>query len=201
MNNFAQWIIKQYSKWLVRLLITILAVIITQLVYMYYVKQAFPMTPVCFQNLWLICAYFITILITLVLFICIYFTTNSEIRETGFLGFIALIIFIIILGFCLGNLDSSSKVLIFIPPIFVGIIFFIDYKLSKSGLCQLRKVYFSFDLAVFVGVLMVAILQLININDNPILVYGFGGGASAFQLIMANIIFDPLNYIQNSTNN
>lgn len=200
MEKIIKLVIKGYRNVIIRGVVTIVTITFTHFIYTYYISKSHTTGTVLyatFQNTWLISAYIITTLITGVMFICIYRTATGEVKNAGLWGLFALIFFIILTVIAIFKIHSSSKLLIFIPPVCAFIVLLVDYKLSKAGLERLKQVYPPFDLGVLIGVLAVAILQMINKNTDPNLIYGFGGGASAFQLIMANVVFDPSNYLQN----
>ena len=192
---------KLYNKVIVRLGVTILAVIITQLCYKKYLSSLDndqTILYLVFQNLWLTCAFAVTTLVTGVMFICIYLTANPKVRKKGLIVFPVFLLFFITTYIFATNIGSKKEWLIFIPVAFAFLVLIVDMILSQAGLEKLKKNYLPFDLAIFIGVLVVAILQIVNKNGNLSLIYGFGGGASAFQLIMANIVFNPSNYIQSA---
>jgi len=196
-----QYIVEGYKNILVRLAVTIIVITITQILWRYKFTSTTQINSVVFQNLWLTCAYFVTTIVTGIMFIILYFRAENDVRDKGILGFFVFILFLAFTIISAFNLESESLFFFFLPIGFAAAVLIVDWQLNKAGLKGLQgSHWFSFDFAVLIGVSMVAILQYLNGAPNTAspnnLIYGFGAGATAFQLIMANIVFNPTNYFE-----
>jgi len=192
-----QYIAEGYKNILARLAVTIIAVTIAQTIWRFSFASTTPLNCIVFQNLWLTCAYAVTTIVTGIMFIILYFRSEKDVRDRGIWGFIVFALFLIFTIVSAFNLKSESPLFFFLPIGFAAAVLIVDWQLNKAGLKGLQgSHWFAFDLAVLVGVSTVVILQYLNAAPPNDLIYGFGAGATAFQLIMANIVFDPTNYLE-----
>lgn len=95
----------------------------------------------------------------------------------------------------LGLLEWSPIALVF------GVYRFDRWLIEKNSnhfhkLCKSRDFVMSFDLGILIGLVVTFVISKIMgyVVDENAFVLGFGSGATAFQLIIANLIFDPCLY-------
>ena len=195
-GRFFQGLVDLYKMILVRLCVTVVAIVATCV----YWRLAYS-TPkagdfIVFQNLWLACAYGISSILTGILFFAVFFGEDGKAKNVGIFGFFIFPFFVVICILSIIYRSSSSFFFYILPLVVAIIVFFNDWVLSDAGLKGLQdKKWISFDIAVITGILAVLILQKSIGSAVPDeLVYGFGGGGAAFQLIMANVVFDPDSY-------
>jgi len=180
------------SVW-IRLGLTLIIIVITVLVYK-IVKG------VSYNNLWLICSFGVTFVITGVIFLTINFPKNKSndlADERVVLYVVSGILFAIFLVSLIKfwrPSEFNTLILNLLAVLISVLILGVDCYLVRSGrFPRLREIYFPFDLSVVVGVSVVVVLDLIGEHILGIM-SKLGGGAAAFQIIMANLVFDPRNY-------
>lgn len=205
MRKYVTGLANKYKNWKIRLIITMIIVVIIALIWHFgFSPQQGKYSEL--QNLWLLGAYFVSFFITGILFFSVHFNTyqntsiNDKVKDALAVGVIFLLVDLAALLVAFLCFHSNSPLLFIIPIVFAGTVFWLDHLLSKAeipGLANEKWRYF--DVAVLTGVSAVAILQwaMVTIDGVPEqVVNGFGGGATAFQLIMANIVFDPEAYLK-----
>ncbi|MBI4684466.1 MAG: hypothetical protein HY755_04640 [Nitrospirae bacterium] len=159
-----------------------------------------------FQNIWIFAGFIITLLITG--FSLLHITYNSfdklvpalkpVIAFCG-LGFLALIV-LVAFGLGSGMLQNWPTFVFNLLAIAISIyIFVMDYLLKKSGYFPLVtdswNFVFEFDIGIIIAVVLVVIFgHIIEGFHGKFVAAGFIGGATAFQLLIANVLFNPIYY-------
>lgn len=159
-----------------------------------------------FQNIWIFAGFIITLLITgFSLFRITYNSFDKRVPELKpviafcSLGFLALIV-LVAFGLGSGMLHNWPTFVFHLLAIAISIyIFEMDYLLKKSGYFPLVtnswNFVFEFDIGIIIAVVLVVIFgHLIEGIHGKFVAAGFIGGATAFQLLIANVLFNPIYY-------
>lgn len=159
-----------------------------------------------FQNIWIFAGFMITFLITgFSLVSIIYNSFDKRVPNLktvvaycgiGFVGLLVLIVF----GLGSGMLQKWDTLSFHTLAIGISLyIFFMDYLLMKSNyfpqIANNWDSIFEFDLGVVAAIVSVVLFGhfIGTIHGKPIEA-GFIGGATSFQLLIANVLFNPLYY-------
>lgn len=156
------------------------------------------------DTVWCLSGLITTTLITGIIFIKQIFIEGLKIRVErlkgiGILTFIFCLFLVLVCG--IGIVIFPHKDFPWISPLVSGTtiivplaVFIIDWRLKETGYYPIMEMEWDFvslfDAGVLTGVVTVNLLK--KVIKLPA---GFVGGAAAFQLIVANILFDPIPYI------
>ena len=123
---------------------------------------------------------------------------QKQVKCGLFIGSFALVILLVILIFCL--LDKIDLIWLQLISISFAVIAYIIDKLLH---CKFETL--KFDKIIIVGLISTFLLSLFFNNTHSIdfhnkvhFIYGFTAGATAFQIFIAGLYFDPMEYSKES---